>query len=213
MNHFLYGAHVHANGIRQHYLRFGGTAGPRSDRDPVILVPGITSPAATWGFVAEQLGAHLDCYVVDVRGRGLSQAGAGMDYSLDAQAADLVALAHALGLDRYSVLGHSMGARIAVVCDKLTPDQVRDRMKQILPQLTNEQIVISYYNPLGVINNTCDKASCKAVEVSLTGVSFAPISPFMAFGAVALPDFRTYLLRESMEAVDAAGDQNPVCFN
>ncbi len=105
------------------------------------------------------------------------------------------------------------GARIAVVCDKLTPDQVRDRMKQILPQLTNEQIVISYYNPLGVINNTCDKASCKAVEVSLTGVSFAPISPFMPFGAVAMPDFRTYLLRESMEAVDAAGDQNPVCFN
>jgi hypothetical protein len=27
-----------------------------------------------------------------------------------------------------------------------------------------------------------------------------------------VPDFRTYLPRESVEAIDAAGDQNPVCF-
>ena len=42
------------------------------------------------------------------------------------------------------------GARIAVVCDKLTPDQVRDKMKQIMPQLTNANIVINWYNPEGV---------------------------------------------------------------
>lgn len=104
------------------------------------------------------------------------------------------------------------GARIAVVCDKLTPDQVRDRMRRILPRLANENIVINYYNPAGVINNACDKANCKAVEVSLAGFAFDPISPFMPFGLTTLPDFRTYLPRESMEAVDAAGDQNPVCF-
>jgi Flp pilus assembly protein TadG len=104
------------------------------------------------------------------------------------------------------------GARIAVVCDKLTPDQVRDRMRLILPQLTNANIVIDYYNPAGTINNACDKDTCKAVEVSLTGFTFNPISPFMPFGLVTVPDFRTYLPRESMEAINAAGDQNPVCF-
>ncbi len=104
------------------------------------------------------------------------------------------------------------GARVAVVCDKLTPDQVRGRMRQILPQLTDANIVINYYDPPGVINNACDKASCKAVEVSITGFAFDPISPFLPFGRVTVPDFRTYLPRESMEAVDAAGDQNPACF-
>ncbi len=104
------------------------------------------------------------------------------------------------------------GARIAVVCDKLTPDQVRERMRRILPQLANANIVINYYDPAGTINNACDKATCKAVEVSLAGFSFDPISPFMPFGLTAVPDFRTYLPRESMEAIDAAGDQNPVCF-
>jgi hypothetical protein len=104
------------------------------------------------------------------------------------------------------------GARIAVVCDKLTPDQVRVRMRRILPELTNANIVINYYNPAGTVDNSCTMDNCKAVEVSLSGFTFDPISPFMPFGLTTLPDFRTYLLRESMEAVNAAGDQNPVCF-
>ena len=104
------------------------------------------------------------------------------------------------------------GARIAVVCDKLTPDQVRVRMRRILPELTNANIVINYYNPAGIVDNFCTMDTCKAVEVSLSGFTFDPISPFMPFGLTTVPDFRTYLLRESMEAVNAAGDQNPVCF-
>lgn len=112
MSTFLYGGNVHANGIRQHYLRYGGERG--AGRDPVIIVPGITSPAVTWGFVGERFGAAFDTYILDVRGRGLSEAGAALDYSLDAQAADVLAFAEALGLARYSVVGHSMGGRIGV---------------------------------------------------------------------------------------------------
>jgi Flp pilus assembly protein TadG len=105
-----------------------------------------------------------------------------------------------------------LGARIAVVCDKLTPSQVRDRMRKILPQLTDANIVINYYNPPGTVNNACTKDTCKAVQVSLTGVTFDPISPFLPFDLIGMHDYRTYLLRESMEATNAAGDQNPVCF-
>lgn len=111
---YRYGGHVHANGIRQHYLRFGDRERLDSQLDPVIIVPGITSPAATWGFVGERFGATFDTYVLDVRGRGLSSAADDLDYSLDAQAADLIAFAAALNLERYSVVGHSMGARIGI---------------------------------------------------------------------------------------------------
>ncbi|CAL8479546.1 alpha/beta fold hydrolase [Caballeronia sp. S22] len=111
MSTYPYGGNVRANGIRQHYLRYGGA---RTQRDPVIIVPGITSPALTWGFVAAHLGKVFDTYVLDVRGRGLSSASDSLDYSLDAQAADLMAFATALGFERYSVVGHSMGARIGI---------------------------------------------------------------------------------------------------
>ena len=35
-----------------------------------MVLPGITSPAVTWGFVAERLGEKYDVYVLDARGRG-----------------------------------------------------------------------------------------------------------------------------------------------
>ncbi|WP_432470475.1 alpha/beta fold hydrolase [Amphritea sp. HPY] len=111
MSNFQYGGQVQANGIRQHFLRYGEA---KEGRDPVIIVPGITSPAVTWGFVGERFGEHYDTYILDVRGRGLSEASDTLDYSLDAQAADLLAFAEALGLERYSVVGHSMGGRIGI---------------------------------------------------------------------------------------------------
>lgn len=114
MQTYLYGANVHANGIRQHYLRYGGQQGARAQRDAVIIVPGITSPAITWGFVGERFGQQFDTYVLDIRGRGLSEASDTLDYSLDAQAADVIAFAQALGLSRYALVGHSMGGRIAL---------------------------------------------------------------------------------------------------
>jgi N-formylmaleamate deformylase len=101
------GYNVHANGIRQHLIHYPGQ-GPA-----MLLVPGITSPAVTWGFIAERLTERFDVHVLDVRGRGLSEAG-DLDYSLDAMAADAVAVAKAAGLGQPIVLGHSMGARIAV---------------------------------------------------------------------------------------------------
>ncbi len=112
MSMFRYGANLPANGIRQHYLRYGGSDGPRAGRDAVVVIPGITSPAITWGFVGERFGRSFDTYLLDVRGRGLSSASDALDYGVDAQAADVIAFASALGLERYAIVGHSMGARI-----------------------------------------------------------------------------------------------------
>ncbi len=109
---FVHGRNVLGNGIRQHVLRYGSSEGERAQRNAIVLVPGITSPAVTWGFVGERFGRSFDTYVIDVRGRGLSSASEALDYSLDAQIADTLALVQALGLARYALVGHSMGGRI-----------------------------------------------------------------------------------------------------
>jgi N-formylmaleamate deformylase len=121
MRPFRYGANVHANGIRQHYLRYGRPDSGQEQREAVIIVPGITSPAVTWGFVGERFGARYDTYILDVRGRGLSESSSSLDYSLDAQAQDVLGFAAALGLERFAIVGHSMGARIAVRAARARP--------------------------------------------------------------------------------------------
>ena len=101
-----YGAQIAANGIRQHYVRYVGAG------RAMVVLPGITSPAATWGFVAERLAERFDTYILDIRGRGLSSSGPSLDYRLDALADDLVAFVRAIGLSDAVLLGHSMGGRI-----------------------------------------------------------------------------------------------------
>lgn len=113
-----YGANVRANGIRQHYLRFGG-AGPA-----IIIIPGISTTAAQWAFIAERLCAGYDVFVLDVRGRGLSESGAHLDYSLDACASDLIGFAEALEIGTYTLLGHSMGGRIGVRVARQQPSSI-----------------------------------------------------------------------------------------
>jgi N-formylmaleamate deformylase len=108
MSRFLQGYHVRANDARLHLLRYGGQ-GKR-----LLLLPGITSPAITWGFVAERLAQHYDVHVLDFRGRGLSENRPGLDASLDAMANDVIALLDVLQWREAIVLGHSMGARVAI---------------------------------------------------------------------------------------------------
>jgi N-formylmaleamate deformylase len=108
MSSFLHGYHVRANGVRLHLLRYGGQ-GPR-----MLLLPGITSPAITWGFVAQRLARHFDVHVLDFRGRGLSSSEPGMDASLDAMAADVLDLMEIQQWTSVTLLGHSMGARVAI---------------------------------------------------------------------------------------------------
>lgn len=110
-----YGYNVHANGIRHHLVRHGERGMPQ-----MLLVPGITSPAVTWDFVANRLAETHEVHVLDVRGRGLSEAG-DLDYSLDAMADDVVALTSELSLDLPVVLGHSMGARTAIRAARKAP--------------------------------------------------------------------------------------------
>ena len=108
------GYNINANGIRHHLIRYRGP-GPA-----MLVIPGITSPAITWGFVAECLAGRFDVHVLDVRGRGLSQSG-DLDYSLDAMAEDSVAIVGAARLGKPIVLGHSMGARTAIRAERKCP--------------------------------------------------------------------------------------------
>ncbi|MCK9916008.1 alpha/beta hydrolase [Microbacteriaceae bacterium K1510] len=104
-----FGGHLRANGIRQHFLRFGEWT-----VRPILVIPGITSPAATWTNVGSALGRLRDVIILDVRGRGLSESGPDLDYSLDACADDLVEFVRAFGFEGVDIVGHSVGGRIAL---------------------------------------------------------------------------------------------------
>ncbi|GAA2012610.1 hypothetical protein GCM10009739_26380 [Microbacterium ulmi] len=100
-----------------------GVWDPVGDRtDDVLLVHGVTASHLAWPFVVERL-AGVRAVAPDLRGRGRSDrlhGAAGMR----AHADDLAAALDALGIERMLVVGHSMGAFVAVVFAHLHPDRV-----------------------------------------------------------------------------------------
>ena len=104
---------VDHDGISLHHLEYGSG-------EPVVVTPGITSPAITFAFMAEQLADDRRVIVLDVRGRGESDHPPS-GFTLPDYAGDVVAVIDALGLSRPALLGHSMGARIAGAVGVLHP--------------------------------------------------------------------------------------------
>jgi N-formylmaleamate deformylase len=109
---------VASAGVRLHYLEYGTGV-------PLAVVPGITSPAVTWEFVAEELARDFRVVVIDTRGRGLSDVAPDGSYTIPVFAADAMAVIGDLGLERPIVLGHSMGARAVAGLAVLHPGVAR----------------------------------------------------------------------------------------
>ncbi len=85
-----------------------GGSGP-----PVLLLHGYPQTLAMWHELGPALAAERTVVAADLRGYGDSTAPADDDYSFRAMAADQVAVMRELGFDRFAVVGHDRGARVA----------------------------------------------------------------------------------------------------
>ena len=88
----------------------------------MLLIHGVTASHLTWPLVAERLPEVL-VIAPDLRGRGRSN-DLGGEAGLASHARDLVAVLDALGVERVVVVGHSMGAFVALVLADLYPERV-----------------------------------------------------------------------------------------
>ena len=79
----------------------------------VVLVHGITSTSATWGNLLPYLAEHFTVIAPDLLGHGESAKPRG-DYSLGAYASGIRDLLLALGHERATFVGHSLGGGVAM---------------------------------------------------------------------------------------------------
>lgn len=83
---------------------------------PVVLLHGFPQTHLMWRHVAADLAADHTVICPDLRGYGASDKPADTDgtgYAKRVMAADIVALAHALGHERFALAGHDRGALVA----------------------------------------------------------------------------------------------------
>jgi haloacetate dehalogenase len=142
-------ATVAIDGIDIHYVKGGG--GP-----PLLLLHGHPQTLAIWHKVAEQLAQHFTVVAADLRGYGDSAKPPGLpdhsNYSKRAMADDQVGLMRHLGFERFAVLAHDRGARVAYRMALDHPAAVSRLIAlDIAPTLamyekTTMQFAMSYYH-------------------------------------------------------------------
>lgn len=91
----------------------------------VVAIHGITANAWSWGPVAGQLDGVLRVVALDLRGRGMSS-DVPAPYGIRRHADDVAAAIDRLGLAPAVVVGHSMGAFVALLLAERHPAAVSD---------------------------------------------------------------------------------------
>jgi 3-oxoadipate enol-lactonase len=90
---------------------------------PLFMVHGIGARRATWAGLTEYLKDDFTCIAYDLRGHGESPL-SDEPFGLDELVADLEALRAKLGIERASVIGHSLGGMIGPAYARAYPDRV-----------------------------------------------------------------------------------------
>ena len=96
--------HVVLREMRFHYLDWGA-----ADALPIVFLHGGGQTARTWDLVCLALRSSFHCLALDQRGHGDSEWSYTMEYEPAAHAADVAAFVDHLGLERFVLVGMSMG--------------------------------------------------------------------------------------------------------
>jgi pimeloyl-ACP methyl ester carboxylesterase len=108
------------DGHRIAYLTAGDPSAP-----PLVLAHGWLLHAGFWRQTIEAFRDTHYCIAVDLLGLADSDKPANADYSIPAQAKRVLALADALALKKFTLIGHSMGGQIALyIASVLAPERV-----------------------------------------------------------------------------------------
>lgn len=103
-------------------LRVGVWDVENANAPTVLLVHGVTASHLAWTWIVDTLPG-VRVIAPDLRGRGASRSVEG-PAGMGAHADDLAAVLDAFGVSRTTVVGHSMGAFVAVVFADRYPDRV-----------------------------------------------------------------------------------------
>jgi pimeloyl-ACP methyl ester carboxylesterase len=113
--------HVEIEGLRVRYTRSQPDAPPSSP--PILVLHGWGASIDAVGSIVAGLGRSVDLVAVDLPGFGESDPPP-EPWDVGRYARFVLAFADAVGLERFSVLGHSFGARIAIVLAGEHPERL-----------------------------------------------------------------------------------------
>ena len=91
---------------------------------PIVFVHSLAGNAAQWSAQLTPLRATRRALAIELRGHGHSAPAPDGDYTIAAMSRDLAAVVDSLGLQRFVLVGHSLGGGVALAYAGMAPERV-----------------------------------------------------------------------------------------
>jgi pimeloyl-ACP methyl ester carboxylesterase len=147
--------------------------------DPLVLLHGLFGRSQNFGRLARRLATRFRVIQVDLRNHGASPHAAGMSYEV--MAADVLETLAGRGVTRASVLGHSMGGKVAMLAALTDPACV-------------ERLIVADIAPVSYRHSNAAVASAMLALPLEPGLTRAAADAHLA-EAVPDPAVRAFLLQ------------------
>jgi pimeloyl-ACP methyl ester carboxylesterase len=109
------------------YVRAGGGEpgeAAAAQLPPIVFVHGLAGNGGQWVLQADHLRRHRQVLALDLRGHGESDPAEDGSYEVEALAADVAAVVDQFALRRFVLVGHSLGAAVAIAYAGAHPERV-----------------------------------------------------------------------------------------
>jgi pimeloyl-ACP methyl ester carboxylesterase len=108
---------ISLEGLIFHYRQAGGPTAP-----PLVLLHALGVDAQDWDEVMLSLAERYHVFALDQRGHG--QSARPESYSFEAMRDDLKAFVDALAIEKFTLVGHSMGGTVALLFAEKWPERI-----------------------------------------------------------------------------------------
>lgn len=150
-----------------------------NESDIIFIIHGLFGSLSNLSSLGKELQNNFDVILVDVRNHGQSARSTTMTYQ--EMANDIFELADSLNIDTFSILGHSMGGKIAMTCALLQPLRIN-------------RLVVADIAPISHVDRHSDVfAGLQAVQVS--DVKNRAEADTVLANYVETPEIRQFLLK------------------
>jgi 2-hydroxymuconate-semialdehyde hydrolase len=116
------GRTITVDGLRLHYTEkappIGGSA------PAIVMIHGFGGNTFSFRYQLNDLGQDYRCVAIDLKGFGYSERPEKGDYSLTEQARLMLRAMDELGIERATLIGHSMGGEVVMRMAEIAPDRV-----------------------------------------------------------------------------------------
>ncbi len=165
----------------------------------LVILPGLLGSSANWQSIAKRLGQQRSVYTLDLRNHGQSPWSDTMDY--DAMADDVTEFIEALNHNSISLLGHSMGGKVAMRLALKIPDHIDTLIAADIAPVTYEHDFDDLIKPMLELDLPSFNNRANADAALQVSVSDPHIRAFLLHNLSFDKDSESYIWRPNLKVL------------